>query len=156
MAEEILKRLTLPVRKKTERILKLNEEKKEISNKIFISGILLFISSIYIILNSMIYFNALVPLYVFGYIEPIRGLKILDKFFLITLICISTYLYFISQKNKSIINQFENLRISLMKDIGTSFCLCDFECKCKDYFGGRDIKEIYLEMMEGEGIDLII
>jgi hypothetical protein len=66
------------------------------------------------------------------------------------------YFYFLSKENKRIINEFENIKAKLINDMGSSFCLCDIECKCKEHFNGREIKEVYLEVMEKEGIDLIM
>ena len=139
-----LSKLSYTVQVKSSKVFKLKEiyDKKRISLNlpIGISGLLLFYVFMY--LNRYIsYLND-----IFENNNSKSAIKKLDLIILIIVIATISFLYILLKEFKKAKDNYDKLRIDLIKTINSEFCTCRNTCVCKDD---------YIKDMEKEGIDLI-
>ena len=136
--------LSYTVKKKTNKVCELKEQRDRKRNLLKIPVIAIALLCIYVGFNINIYSS-----YVMAFLQNHSTESILKRFdpiifgilfvtIIITLILFDEY--------KTTKRGYDDLRKDLIKTINNEFCICNNDCKCKDN---------YIKDMEKKGVDLI-
>lgn len=147
----MLDKLSYPMKKKAERLIKLKNELDNTELNKWLIGLMI-ISAIYTLAFSERYLtylpiDAILQSLLSTEVNNTNSfIKIIDFTFLGTLTITTLAIYLRIKSINKIKDEFQTLRENIISELDTNLCLCNAQCTCKDDF---------IKYMEEKDIDLI-